>query len=399
MLRWLGAGTPVVAQLSQASNRSRNRINQHLWHEGVDQPQPGYLEFLAALAEHGNLLDPPDVETRANPALRAWRSRSFLDQTAYLRDIWLGSVAWVEALAQEDVIVTGAHWPQFRRRLLVLLPELDPQRWYRLDELARWLAARSSDALGDAVQIATARPVDATLDRSIERLSSLEHVVERTLRSGFSWFGIIDIAHIPSVGEVARVTNTGLATVGAREPDPPPTAIEPAIEIHPDLTVTLRDPTPVRIWALTAFADQMRLHPSAEYRISNRSLKRALAAGFRVDDVMTFLERQGGLALEQAARAQLRSWAETLGRVWLAPALIVQPEQDEDIRALRATLEALELRVTPHGPAFVVEGSDGLSAETLASRVERGLLDAGKTPQFRASPEALVADERSAPGS
>jgi hypothetical protein len=394
LLRWLGAGTPAVASLPSATMRARRRFNELLWNRAAEEPLPGYLELLAALADQGNLLDPPDVELRANPALRVWRSRTFTEQTAQLLFWWLGATIWIEALDQEEVVVSGAHWPQFRRRLLVLLPELEPDGWYRLDELARWLSVRSSDALGDSVQIATSRPVDARLDRSVERLSSLEQVVERTLRSGFAWFGLVEIAHIPAIGVVARVTNAGLAAAGVREPSPEPEPADPPLTIHPDLTVTLAAPSPVRIWSLTAFADQVRLHPQAEYRITNRSLKRALAAGFRVQDVETFLERQGGEPLAASARDQLQSWAETLGRVWLAPTLLVQAEQDEETRALRAPLTEAGLRVTPTGAALLVEGPEGMTAALLERKVAAALEGAGKSPQLRSSPETLVSDER-----
>jgi hypothetical protein len=392
VLRWLGAGSPEVASLSSAAMRARRRLDAQLWNRGGDEPLPGYLEFLAALAEDGNLLDPPDSDTRVNRFLRAWRDRSFADQTSQLISWWLGAATWIEAQDQEEVVVSGAHWPQFRRRLLVLLPELDPERWYRLDDLARWLSHRSADALGDAVQIATARPVDASLDRSVERLSSLEQVIERTLRSGFAWFGLVDIRHVPSVGEVLRVTPAGLSAAGVGGAVVIPTQDGSAIAIHPDLTVTLLDPTPVRVWSLTAFADQIRLRPEADYRITNRSLKRALSAGFRVEDVMTFLERQSGETLDDATRTQLRTWAETLGRVWLAPALVIQAEQDEETRALVAPLRAAGLQTTSHRDGLLVEGPEGTSAASLAARVEAVLLELGKTPQFRAPQEALTGD-------
>ncbi|MEZ4531402.1 MAG: helicase-associated domain-containing protein [Thermomicrobiales bacterium] len=394
LLRWLGAGTPAVAPLSSATMRARRRFNELLWNAGAEEPLPGYLEFLAALADQGNLLDPPDAESRGNPAMRVWRSRSFAEQTAQLLTWWLSATLWIEAFDQEEVVVSGAHWPQFRRRLLVLLPEFDPNAWYRLDAVTHWLSNRSSDALGDTVQIATARPVDARLDRSVERLSSLEQVVERTLRSGFSWFRLVEIGHIPSVGEVIRVTETGRATAGVGSLPPAPDPIEPPLTVHPDLTVTLVDPSPVRIWSLTAFADQVRLQPQAEYRITNRSLKRALTAGFRVQDVETFLEKQSGEPLADRSRAELEQWAESLGRVWLTPAAIVQPEQEDDTQAVRTALADAGLTVSSMGPGLLVHGAEGMSAAALERQITTTLQEAGKSPQLRAAPDAFAGDDR-----
>lgn len=393
LLRWLGAGTPTVASFSSATMRARRQLDGQLWNRGGDEPLPGYLEFLAALAEYENLLEPPDTETRMQRSLRAWRDRSFEDQRLQLISHWMGAVTWIEAQDQEEVVVTGAHWPQFRRRLLVLLAELDPARWYRLEDLTRWLSRRSSDALGDIVQIATARPIDVMLDRSSERLSSLEQVVERTLRSGFAWFGLVEIGHIPSTGEVARLTEAALAAAGLRERGSFSPVEGAPLAIHPDLTVTLRDPSPVRVWSLTAFAEQTRLMPTAEYRITNRSLQRALSSGFRVEDVVTFLERQTGEPLEDATNAQLRAWAESVGRVWLAPALVIQAEHDAETRLLRAPLIAAGLRVESCADGLLAQGPEGMSAAGLAEQVSAVLRELGKTPQFRTTHEPLAGSE------
>lgn len=390
LLRWLGAGTPVVASLASATNRSRRRLNQLLWNRGTEEPLPGYLEFLAALAEDENLLIPPDAENGVNRALRTWRNRSFAEQMDQLLSAWLGASTWIEAMDQEEVVVSGANWPQFRRRMLVLLPELDPDRWYRLEEIARWLGRRSAESLGEAVQIATARPVDPSLDRSSERLSSLEQVVERTLRGAFTWFGFVQMGHIPTVGEVVRPTVPGLVAAGALANETPAEIEGAAIVVHPDLTVTLRAPSPVRVWSLTAFADQVRLQPQVDYRITSNSLKRALTAGFRVEDVVTFLERQSGASLELAASAQLAAWSESLGRVWMSAALVLHVENDDETRALRPLLEAAGLRVTPHGSALLVEGTEGMPGDVLTARVEELLRQAGKTPQFRPLPDSMV---------
>lgn len=389
LLRWLGAGAPAVTSFSSTTVHARNRVNERCWNRGRDEPLPGYLEFLTALAEQESLLDQPGVEDRGVLALRKWRDRSFSEQMGQLLFDWLGAVTWIEARDQEEVVVSGAHWPQFRRRLLVLLPELESERWYRFDELTRWLSRRSGGALGDAVQIATSRPVDASLDRAVERLSSLEQVVECTLRGAFAWFGLVEIAHIPVTGEVVRVTEAGLVAAGAREPEAVTEIEGSPLAIHPDLTVTLRAPSPVRVWSLTAFADQVRLRPEVDYRITNRSLKRALDAGFRVDDVVTFLERQSGELLEAAARAQLDAWSAALGQVWLVSAFLIRAEQEDDTQALRPILEAAGLRVSPRGTELLVQGDDGVRAEALAAQIEAVLQASDRSPQFRATPETL----------
>lgn len=391
LLRWVGAGTPEVAPFSSVTGRSRQRLDELLWNRGRDEPVPGYLDFLAALADHEQLLDPPDADSRVNQALRRWRTRSFGDQMTALLYAWLAAPTWIEAMDQEDVVVSGAQWPQFRRRLLVLLPELDPERWYPLESVARWCGRLAAESLGESVRIATARPLDTSLDRSTERLSSLEQVVERTLLGPFAWFGLIERGVVPSTGEVIRVTHEALVAAGVRPAVVEPEPAGPPLVVHADGTVTIPAPSPLRIWATTAFADQVRLRPVAEYRITRRSLKGALAAGFRIEDVETFLERQSGAPLEPAVRSRLDEWAETLGRVWLTPSLILEPDQDDDLGSLRSLLEAEGLQVTPLGSRLLVEDADGSTPAAFALRLDALLRTAGRSPQFRRLPDSLEA--------
>ncbi len=373
LLRWLGAGTPTVASHSALPPCARGRQ--------LDGPAlESWWRRTVAGAISNSLRLWPNTKTCSNrpmlsahPALTARVRRDpHLRESAVCSSfpIWMGAGTWIEAQDQEEVVVTGAHWPQFRRRLLVLLAELDPARWYRFEDLTRWLSRRSSDALGDIVQIATARPIGATLDRSSERLSSLEQVVERTLRSGFAWFGLVQIGHVPSIGEVARLTEAALVASGLYEQAGRPPAQGAPIAIHPDLTVTLREPSPLRVWSLTAFADQIRLMPVAEYRITNRSLQRALSAGFRVEDVVTFLERQTGELLEDAAKAQLRGWAEIDG------AHLARAGPDDPGRARRGhtlaagSLTAAGLHVELlRGAGLLAHGPEGMPVAALTEQV------------------------------
>lgn len=219
--------------------------------------------------------------------------------------------------------------------------------------------------------------------------------MERTLRGAFVWFDLVEFAHTPATGSVLRMTHAGriVAGVDTREKSSPPAG--PPLIVHHDLTISLQMPSPVRIWSLTAFADRLRLQPIATYRITSKSLERALTAGFRVEDVVTFLERQAGEPLEPASRVQLSVWAETMGRVWLTPALIVQADRDDETRFLRVPLESAGLQVTSQPGGLLVSGAIGIDAAGLTTRVESILRELGKAPQFRADHESFVSDDAS----
>ena len=60
------------------------------------------------------------------PGFRAWRDRSFADQTAKLREAWLSATDWIEGRGRTELAVWGADWRGFRLRLRALLDELVP---------------------------------------------------------------------------------------------------------------------------------------------------------------------------------------------------------------------------------------------------------------------------------
>jgi len=105
LLRWLGAGTPTVASLSSAPCARGGSSMASSGIVGGDEPLPGYLEFLAALAEYENLLEPPML--RRAPALTARvADRTFENQRLQLISHWMGAGTWIEAQDQEEVVVT-----------------------------------------------------------------------------------------------------------------------------------------------------------------------------------------------------------------------------------------------------------------------------------------------------
>src|SRR5699024_8480086 len=109
-------------------------------------PPPGYLGFLLSLAWHLDLIEPGEQPARSGAekgafrpdvsgAIRGWRSRSFSEQTAALREAWLVHEAWIEGRERGAIEVWGAWWPDVRGRLLEAMGSLEAASWFRPREL------------------------------------------------------------------------------------------------------------------------------------------------------------------------------------------------------------------------------------------------------------------------
>ena len=208
------ATSPRLEQPDAAPRPWLRHVNRLLWNQGEETPPAGYLTFLLSLASTAGLLnrraqeDGPLFELA--PGFRAWRDRTFADQTAKLRDIWLGATDWIEGRGRTELAVWGADWRGFRLRLRAIFDELVPaipgtEAWYLLPEVAEWAAVRDPDLLGATFTAATARREDPSGDASDRRRAAVADAVIAECETAFLWTSTIEFASVRGRGRALRV--------------------------------------------------------------------------------------------------------------------------------------------------------------------------------------------------
>ena len=413
LLRELSAhGGPLWAPGDPLPRAWQRRLNGRLWFGSGsggrpdDVPPPGYLGFLLHLALGVGVVEPGErapgepkeaIRPKPSDALRSWRGHRFADQTARLRAIWLASDEWEEGREREEIEVWGADWRGFRHRLRRALGTLPEDEWLPLEDAARLLAESDPTLLGATFTAASARATSADAgEGETARTATVARVVTVALETAFVWFGLVEIGTAPGVRGSApalRVTEAGhrAAADDADVPADSPLGDGPPLTTAEDGRVTLRQPSPIRVWSLSAFGDQEALWPVTTYRLTPASLGRALAAGFDLDQVVTFLERQGGAPLPPPLAASLLEWTAGYRRVRLRRAVLLHPDtptaRDELRRALADKIAGIELVDLPRARAddaallalLPPTGDDGDQAE---SALLAALRDAGYTGQW-----------------
>jgi hypothetical protein len=184
-------------------------------------------------------------------------------------------------------------------------------------------------------------------------------------------------------GEVVRSTPLAReAAESAQFPDyrSPET---PDFRITPELRIVLNSPTPLRVWSVSAFADQVALTPVATYELTESSLHRALGAGFQLEDVTRFLERQSGQALPSETRERLESWESSFARVWMTPMVALQPEQPANRGAIRDLLVGAGYVVSDHDGELHVALPSPARPDELERAVVSLLEGSGHNPQTK----------------
>jgi hypothetical protein len=394
---WPMEGEPPRARL--------RALNQRLWRSGPELPPAGYLPFLIALADAEGLIASDDGQPPAmvvTSASRQWRERTFPEQFERLRWWWGNATEWIEGRDAGQVEVWGVDWRQVRRRLIALLGDpdigLSGGHWYTLDSVAMRIAARDPDLLGVAFTAATARSggdIGGAIGPDEARAAATAEMVAIELSTACAWFALVDIADVPGRTRAVRLTALGeqLSRGGTpSEPDPEGAGAGPALAVDDEAVITLLRPSPLRVWALGAFAEQESLGRESRFRLTEASVGRALAAGFDAGQIDSFLERQGGTPLAGNVAQRLETWSRSLRRVRVRRAVVLQPDDPAEQAALLSLAAERKWSAVPgpDGTVTILLTQDDLDdAEVVAALRGAGCtpLTDGRQPAPGARPE------------
>lgn len=340
-------GAPVWVPGEPISRSWQRRLNGRLWLGGEDVPPRGYLGFLLHLGVGAGVLGATDgpvvsgtdkgaIRPQATPNVRAWRRHSFDGQMERLRDAWLDNEQWIEGREREEIDVWGADWRGFRHRLLTELDGFDTHDWLGMDELALRLAEANPTMIGSTFTASSARSGG---EREDHRTAVISQIIAVELETAVSWFGLVETSVNPGKGPVVRIVDRDRRAPEVQD------GSEHELSVTEEGLVTLHRPTPLHIWSLSAFADAEGLTPEARFQLRPASVGRALGAGFDLEQIMTYLNRQSGESLPGQLEQTLRDWTVGYRRVRMRKAIVLNPDAEIAHTDLRAALEAAGLEV------------------------------------------------------
>jgi hypothetical protein len=315
------------------------RLGRRLWRGGDDGPPTGYVPFLVALARGEELLAPEDGRTGplvVTPRARQWRDLRFSEQAAHLRWRWLSANDWIEGADQHDTQIWGGDWRALRRKTLDALALLPAGAWHDLDTVARWVAERSPDLLGPTFTAAAGTRTDG--DGPAARRAAAAAAAALTIQRPFAWFGLVELAVTDAHGIVVRSTPRGVAI--AHGAPLPAEGGAPKVIVGEDGTITLHAPQPVQVWSVMAFADLVELNEPATYALTERSIERAIVAGFDTGQVGGFLRTQSGADLPPGVAAMLERERTDHAIVGVRDAVWLEPVDAATTDRVRSTLAA-----------------------------------------------------------
>jgi hypothetical protein len=370
-----GRNAPPWLRNEPAPRWLRRVASPLLWFGERDEVPAGYLDLLQVLGlEEGIFLADESAQPARvvpGPNARAARQLSFPELYERLRGRWLRLPAWVEGDAASIVDVRGADWRGMRPRLLSALrqaeKEIAPGAWVTVESLAAWVAAAQPGLVGPSFRAATARVGgDIIGDTPPEeaRAEALADIAAFEIVGPCAWFGLADVIDSPGAPRAARLR----VTAGMGEQPVP--SLERGIDIAESGEIALLNPTPERVWALSAFAELVELGKASRYRLTSQSIAAALTAGVRQDQIAGYLERSSGAPLPAPVAVSLAEWVQRLRVVRMEPATVLDLDdpiaRDQLGRFLRR--EAWEVsdlgdrQLLVRGGAGTPRGDDALRA-------------------------------------
>jgi hypothetical protein len=361
------------------------RLNESLWNRGRDAPPVGYLEFLIDLARVEGILSggDPAVEEpfHVSSEVRTWRDRSFTEQTRRLRETWLASSVWIEGSERDDIEVYGADWPGFRHKLRAAMAGLEPETWYELEPFAQALAARDPNMLGATSEVVTAHNLETGGDESVTRRAEIAEVISIALTTAFSWFGLVETARSGRDPLLLRLTAVGAALARDAADEEPPTRPGPALTLDASGEIQVLQPTPLRVWSLSAFSDQIELGEPSRYRLTESSVGRALRAGFEAKHIRSFLANQTGATLPAELETRISAWSQSVKRVRLKRIVRLTPDTPAQLAEIERALVDLGLTCSSANGSLEVELDRGSELSRGEHLMLTALREAGFTPQ------------------
>ena len=317
-----------------------SELNRMLWNRGPDRPPVSYLEMLIEFALNLGLIQEPEdgsTQFERTAAVREWRRKSWAEQTARIRSIWMSSGFWVEGQGRRDIEPWNVDWRGFRIKLLSHLSTFEPGKWYRLGDVASWISEYDPGIIGPDATVALSHTGPAAGRNSHQQ--GLAYLISTVVQSILVWLGFVRL-HEPGKDErVILVTDELRRVTRAEVADPAVERPAPSIVVADDLSIHLTNPEPLQIWSVLAFADPLSLGQESVFAITSRSVRNAQAAGFLPTHISQFLERQKEATLPADFADRLRSLAEQADGFELSTALVIDAATDDRAQVARALLE------------------------------------------------------------
>lgn len=243
------------------------------------------------------------------------------------------------------------HPPRLRKLALERLKELKPGRWYDFQLFVgavrqRYLAQLDAAGLREAYQSRFQYSPEAHL----RDLPQLGQVVAGFLGEELHLLGLLDVAVEAGRPVMLCLTPLAVKALGLAESETPPASSR--LLVNSDFEVLLLPEADAYdlIQRLDRFAERVAPDDAHRFRVTPRSVERAIAGGLTAAEILDTLAAHSQSDLPQNIVFSIREYAEKVRFVSLRPALLLTARHREVIDALLQRAEVKKLVQERLGP-------------------------------------------------
>jgi hypothetical protein len=335
---------------------TEKRIQEELIpNPGRELSREAVLTFIYGFARHARLIESTGERTFAlTSAGREWEPRDLEAKLRALLDY---------SIEERGLPGEPYHQVRMRRILLRLLKRVEPGVWYDLmyvPFLARNTYLSSLDEL--SVEECFAGRFQAGTYAPMEDLQRMAWNLAAWLRQRLHLLGVVDLGYDKSGRPVAlRLTRIGARLLGIVDGAPGTPCAPGSLVVTPDFEVVLF-PTGddgELIHDLDRFCVREKLDSVLHFRITEKTVHRALAEGMFLKRMVGTLEGHSRTPVPQNVLYSIRDWAAQAGLLRLTPDYVVRAEdpdvarrfqQDPGVKpVLSAVLDEKTSRLKAHG--------------------------------------------------
>ena len=253
------------------------------------------------------------------------------------------------------------HRPRLQRLALDVLHELSAERWYDFFLVVglirhRYLATLDEAGIRDAYQ----SRYQYSSEAHMRDLGQLTQMVSEFLSRELNLLGLIDLTLEADRPAALRLSALAEKVLGAAKDTAEAAALGPRLLVNPDFEIVLfpEGDSYELIQNLDRFAERVSADGAYRYRITARSVERAVAGGLSVAEILETLSEHSDSELPQNVVYSVRDHASKVRFVRVQQALLLSARHKEVIDTVlrhsavrRAVLERLSPRMLALNPA------------------------------------------------
>jgi hypothetical protein len=377
VLGWVSQQTIEITKEDRILKRWATKIRPMLygWSHKREDPEETYVQQLYWLARELNLLVASSTYEAEKPRYRPGPASSHFGQLTVEAQMqrflqwWRTSEIWYD-LSPDGVVVfpTNIRADNPRKRLLTTLEACQAGGWYRVEAL--WFA------LWNHAPLSLSPSVSLRQSREHWRQKGEGHRYTALLWTLYE-AGVVSLGYqhadhpdAPAYFQLTALGALALSTADLATEEHQRT--EHRLIVQPSFEVLCMQFDPTIIYQLLQFAQIKRIGPVSTFVLTQAALLRGLAAGNRLEEILTLLPTWTKADLPQNVAYSLRDWARNYKEAKLSQMFVIELTLAHQKAELYSALADLGVQVRKLAEGVFAVASANTTLFTLRKRLEKG---------------------------